>query len=177
MRLFNLQDLIYFSKDKHLILKNPEGEEVGFVSREAVEGYEKNHVFSYTSFDRQNKITLGIRRSGFKRIVMAEYEVHVNGNVYELKDKIGNNFLYFCVTGRLEDQLVHFEENWEREVEVTIQGQNVASIRENKKDLRAAFQFNDEVEERSVLFGSTILMYFMLKIYRKESGFLEDFLT
>lgn len=173
MRLYKLQDGIYFSKDKRLSLKNEKNQEVGFIRREDISGYEKKHVFSYTSFDEQSKVIVGIKKSGFTRLIMAKYGVITKEHEYELKDRLGNNILYFCVTGVLDNKEILIEENWERDIEIKVEKEIVAYIRKKKSDLLAFFQFEDQTEENSLLFSVTILMYFMIKIYNQETEFIQ----
>lgn len=123
MRLCKLQDVIYFSKEKSLPLKNEKDEEVGFISREDIPGYEKRHVFSYTSIDEQSKVIVGIKKSGPSRLIMAKYGVITKDQEYELKDKLGNNLLYFCVTGVLDNKKILMEENWDRDIEIKVEKQ------------------------------------------------------
>lgn len=177
MRIYKLQDVIHFSKDKRLLLRNDKDQEVGFISREDISGYEKKHVFSYTSIDEQSKVIVGIKKSGLTRLIAPKYGVITKDHEYELQDKIGNNILYFCVKGVLDNKKIVIEENWDRNIEIKVEKQIVAYIRKKKSDLFAFYQLEDHIEENSLLFSVTILMYFMFKIYNQETEFIQDILV
>lgn len=174
MRLYKLEDVIYFSKDTRLLLKNEKDKVIGSIRRETISGYEDKHVFSYTSNDEQSKVIVGIKKIGLRRLIMAKYGVITKEKEYELKDKLGNNLLYFCVTGELENKKIVIEENWDHDIEIKVEKETVAYIRKKKSDLFAYFQFGDQIKENSLLFSITILMFFMLKIYNRETEFIQD---
>ncbi|MCH1624452.1 hypothetical protein [Fredinandcohnia quinoae] len=174
MRMYKLQEVINLSEDKKLLLKNEKDQEVGFIRREVISGYEEKHIFSYTSMDENNKVIVGIKKRGLTTFLTPRYGVITQEHEYELKDKIGNNILYFCVIGVLENKKILIEENWDGDIEIKVEKQVVAYIRKLKKsDLFAFFQFEDQIKENSLLFSVTILMYFMFKIYNKEAEIIQ----
>lgn len=177
MRIYRLQDVIYLPKNKMLHLENEDKEQVGYIQKEKLPGYEKGNLFSYTSLVGQSKVLVGIRKSGLKRFVMAEYGVIVEEQTYTLKDKLGNNFLYFCVLGNLENHTIRIEENWDENVVIKVDKEKVAFIEVGKDFSTVRFQFDESISEQSVIFAVTILMYFMFNIYKRETKVVEELLT
>lgn len=176
MKLYKMSDLIYFAKNKRVPLVNEKEEEVGYITKDNVPGYEKNHVFTYTSLDEQVKVTVGIKKAGISRLLMARYGIITGNDTFELKDKLGNNILYFCVTGEIDDQKVLFEENWDGNIELKLNKEKVGLIKQKQYELIANFQFTEQIKENSLMFAVTVLMFFMWKIYKDESEIIEALL-
>ncbi|RFA33616.1 hypothetical protein CAI16_14165 [Virgibacillus dokdonensis] len=74
-------------------------EEVGYIRKTAANTLEKNRVFTYTSYDEEKYYVLGIKKNGWKHLVLTEYQLQTNSKKYHFKDKLGSNILYFCVMG------------------------------------------------------------------------------
>lgn len=104
MRLYKIQNGNYLSQGKVLSVINEKEEVIGLVTKEDIPGYEKNHVFSFTAHTDGSKAIVGIKKNGLARLVVTKYGVITENGDYELKEKVGNNIFYFCVTGFLERQ-------------------------------------------------------------------------
>ncbi len=53
---------------------------------------------------------------------------------------------------------------------------HIATIKANEFTLKTTILTEDNIYESSLIFAVTILMYFMYKIYKNESEFIENIL-
>lgn len=106
-------------------------------------------------------------------MLFAAYRFQLNGEEFQLKDNKLNSVLYFCVSGTIHGKIWRIEENWDQEIEVSVDGKKVALIKP-KSFLGADLLIDAEASRHPLLFSLTCLMYFMLKIYREETEFIED---
>ncbi|WP_121640200.1 hypothetical protein [Virgibacillus sp. Bac330] len=151
-------------------------EEVGYIRKTAANTLEKDRVFTYTSYDEEKYYVLGIKKNGWKRLVLTEYQLQTNSKKYHFKDKLGSNILYFCVMGEVENHQILIEESWAGDLKIKFNHNKVAKIKVASLSLKTTFQYEDTVEENSPLFALTILMYFMFKIYKDENKWIEGLL-
>ncbi|TDQ40803.1 hypothetical protein [Aureibacillus halotolerans] len=176
MRTYTLQDDSYFSKKSRVMLVDEANKEIGCIQKESVEGYEKKHVFSFTWLEHEECVTLGIKKKGVSRLVKADYGVVFNDRTYQLSDRIGRNLLYFSVRGSLQAGEIRFEENWDEDVEIYIKGEKTGFIKSKKNDSKVTYDFEPSITELSVEFAVSVLMYYMVKIYRHEANVVGDLL-
>lgn len=163
-------------KGRALTVDNEEKETVGIIEKEDIAGCEKGHVFSFTANDGA-KIVMGIKKRGIKDFLVAKYVVKMAEETYMLKDKVGNNLLYFCVEGNIEGENIRVEENWSREIEVKVSKTHIATIKpSNDLSFKTIILIGTHIHEKSIYFAISVLMYFMYKIYKNESDFIENIL-
>src|SRR5699024_4013242 len=122
------KDVLYMKKGRAITVNNEEKETVGIIEKEDIAGCEKGHVFSFTANDGA-KIVMGIKKRGIKDFLVAKYVVKMAEETYMLKDKVGNNLLYFCVEGNIEGENIRDEEKWSREIEVKMSKTDIDSIK------------------------------------------------
>ncbi|GIP62447.1 hypothetical protein J32TS6_10020 [Virgibacillus pantothenticus] len=175
MRTYYLKDVIYFSSKKAIPVTT-DINEIGYIRKTISDTLEKDSVFSYISADEQDYFVLGMKQNGWKRLVLAEYQLCTESIQYDFKDKLGSNILYFCVVGNMDGQDILIEENWSGDLEIKVNKLRVAKIKIGTFSLKTTFQFEDTVEENSPIFALTILMYFMFKIYQEEAEWVEGLL-
>ncbi|MED1783822.1 hypothetical protein P4V43_18545 [Brevibacillus fortis] len=84
---------------------------------------------------------LGIKKG---RLFFADYRFQMNGEEYILKDNAINSLLYFCVDGTVLGKKLRIEENWDKEIEVKLDGQKVALIKPNTLSLEATILMEAE---------------------------------
>ncbi|WP_412860807.1 hypothetical protein [Cytobacillus horneckiae] len=162
-------------KRKKIIVVNEQKEEFGEIRGTNLKGFEKGNGFIYHPFTGAPTF-LGIKKNGIKRLVQTNYEAKHDEEHYHFSDKLGANFLYFCVLGEIQQRSVCFEENWDKQIECKIGDKHFAKIKPNEWTLQTTIEFLESVDHNTPLFSITILMSFMYKIYNKEAAFLEDLL-
>lgn len=156
-------------------VENSDKESVGMIEKADLPGCEKRSAMSFTTYTG-SKIQMGIKKRTVKNFLVATYLIESEEGSYVLKDKPGNSLLYFCVVGKMNDQDIRIEENWNNEIEVKIDKNHVATIKTNEFTFKTTIFMEDTVSELSVLFAVIILMYFMYKVYKNETDVIENIL-
>lgn len=175
MKQYQFNDLLYLKEKNAIQVENREKESVGTIKKADISGYEKRSAVSFTTH-KGSEIKLGIKKRNIKNLLVATYIIETEEKTYFLKDKPGNSLLYFCVVGNIDEQDIRIEENWSNEIEVKIDQIHIATIKTNEFTLKTTILTEDNIYESSLLFAVTILMYFMYKIYKNESEFIENIL-
>ena len=168
MRAYSLHDVIFAGKDRYLTLQDEKGRDVAHLRKAALHG----QTFSYTSPDGETVVSIRFTAGG--RFAKSRYEVHANENQYVLQGNAITNSIYFCIKGTIENHRIVLEENWAGDVEMKVNKQVAAVIRDYWGDSRVVFGFGEEVEEHSLLFALHVLIYFMLKMYEKENRYIDE---
>jgi len=175
MKQYQFNDKLYMKK-KHVIqVENKEKESVGTIKKSDMSGCEKRSVISFTT-NNGSETKIGIRKRHIKNLLVATYVIETETKTYYLKDKPGNSLLYFCVVGKIDGQDIRIEENWSSDIEVKVEKMHIATIKANEFTLKTTIHTEDNIYESSLHFAITILMYFMYKIYKNESDFVENIL-
>jgi len=175
MKQYQFNDVPYMKKEKAVAVENEEKGIIGRIEEAAISGCEKKHVFSYTN-NNGYTVRMGIKKRSIKNLLVATYVIKTERNNYFLKDKPGNSLLYFCVEGDIDGKDIRIEENWSKEIEVKIGQIHIATIKTNDLTLKTTILTEDNIWESSIHFAVTVLMYFMYKIYKNESEFIESVL-
>jgi len=175
MKPYHLNDVFLTIGDQAITVENEAKKNIGSIRQAIMPACEKGHAFSFTSQD-DFSVMMGIKKRGIRNFLVATYFVQFNEKNYVLKDKIGNHLFYFCVTGNIEDKEIKVAENWSGDVEVMIDRTRIAIIKPGDIISKAILYMKDDIHESSPYFGISILMYFMYKIYKNESDFIEELL-
>lgn len=162
-------------KGRTLTVENEEKESIGVIKKADISGCEKGHVFSFTANDG-TPVVMGIKKRSIKNLLVATYVIRTERNTYTLKDKAGNSLLYFCVEGEIDGKNIRIEENWSKEIEVKVDQTHIATIKPDDYSFKAIILVEDNIFVSSTLFAVTVLLYFMYKIYKNESEFIESIL-
>lgn len=175
MRAYQFKDLLYLKKDEAIAVVNAEEAAVGSIKKANLKDCEKGHAFSFVT-NEGNTVSMGIKKRGLNNLLAATYIIEFGEDTYLFKDKPGNILLYFCVTGELDGEQFRIEENWQQEIEIKVDQALVATIKPNDLTFKTNIQIDEDISVANPIFGITILMYFMYKIYKNESGIIEDLL-
>jgi|SRR5690625_119129 len=175
MKQYQFNDVLYMKKKNIIQVENMEKESVGTIEKADISGCEKKSAVSFTAY-KGPVIKIGIKKRNIKNLLVASYIIETEEKTYFLKDKPGNSLLYFCVVGNIDDQDIRIEENWSSEIEVKIDQVHIATIKANEFTFKTTILTEDKIYESSLLFAIIILMYFMYKIYKNESEFIENIL-
>lgn len=161
-------------KSRVLPVENEKKESIGIIEKADISGCEKEHSFSFT-FNDGTTVAMGIKKRGIKNFLAATYIIKTEDTTYAIKDKAGDSLLYFCVVGDIDGKNIRIDENWSEEVEVKIDQIHIATIKPDNLSLKTTIIFvEDNFCESSTFFAVTVMMYFMYKIYKKESAFIEN---
>lgn len=175
MRRYHFNEFLFMNKGKVLSLENEDNKTVGSIEKTDISGCEKGHSFSLTLNDGTTTM-IGIKKRGIKNFLTATYVIKTEDTTYMLKDKAGDNLLYFCILGEIDGKSIRIEENWQNEIEVKIERLHIATIKKDEFSLKSFILIEDDFAESSTFFAITVLMYFMHKIYKNESSFIESLL-
>src|SRR5690625_682252 len=175
MKQYQFKDVLYMGKKNVIQVENNKRESVGNIEKADISGCEKGNVVSFTAHNG-SQIKIGIKKRNIKNLLVATYIIETEEETYFLKDKLGNSLLYFCVVGNIDGQDIRIEENWNSEIEVKIDQIHIATIKANEFTLKTTILVEESIYETSFLFAVIVLMYFMYKIYKNESEFIENIL-
>ncbi|OEH55976.1 hypothetical protein AQ616_00210 [Oceanobacillus sp. E9] len=170
---YTLTEKFFSKKAIHLVDENEEV--VGEITGIRKEGYERNNVFDFKPVEGSSTI-VGIKKRNWKNVIQPSYGVIHGDQTYTLKDKLGDNLLYFCVTGVIESEDIYIEEDWKEDIIFKVNKQKVAVIRPPKLTGKTIFKIDEQILPDHRLFGVIILMVFMYQIYNKEAAFIMDLL-
>src|SRR5690625_3171123 len=177
MRKFYFRDVLFMNKKKVLAVENDMNEHVGYVKKVDMDKCEKGHAFSYSTKAKDDEtVRMGMQKRGIKNLFVPTYLIDIDDKKYTLKDKPVKNLLYFCVEGEIDGQIIKIEENWSGHIEVRVDDVKIATIILNELTFKTSIQLVNNIKETSILFAITILMYFMFKIYKDESEFIQELL-
>ena len=175
MKQYQFNDVLYMQKKHAIQVENMANESVGNIEKADISGCEKGNVVSFTAHNGP-QIKIGIKKRNIKNLLVATYIIETEEETYFLKDKPGNSILYFCVVGNIDGQDIRIEENWSSEIEVKTDQVRIATIKANEFTFKTTIRTEDNICESSLLFAVVVLMYFMYKIYKNESEFIENIL-
>lgn len=175
MRLYQIDDVLFMRKNKGIFVYNKTDEKIGFISLIDMPECEKRHAFSFNP-ETGAPTRMGIKKRGIKNILTATYIVESSKEHFTLKDKPGNSLLYFCVEGIINEQTVRIEENWDKELEIKVNNEHVALVKQHEWTLKTNIQIDDSIKESSILFSVIIFSLFFYKIYNDETNFIENIL-
>lgn len=175
LKRYQFNDVLYMKKGKTLTVEDEEKERIGIIEKADITGCEKGHVFSFTD-NGGGTVLMGIKKRGIKNFLHATYVIKTERKTYTLRDKVGNSLLYFCVEGDIDGQNIRIEENWGGEIEVKVDQTHIATIKANELTFKTTILMEYNIDESSIFFAITVLMYFMFKIYKNESELIESIL-
>lgn len=171
---FTLLDKVIFENASTMELKDEYGKIIAFIKKEVHSDREKDNSYIYTSADGAIMGQIHRKNTGLKRFLLAEYEFNYGEERFYLKDKVGNSMLYFSVMAEFPNQKILIEENLNEDVDLHANDERLASILTGDSFFTVSFSFNDSITPHSNLFVLLVLMYFMLKIYKDETGVVDD---
>jgi len=172
MRKYQFKDALFMREKNTISVEDEQQNQVGYIKLVNIPNCEKRHAFSFTIGENQ-VIKMGIKKRGITNFLVATYIVQTKGKEYTLIDKVGNNLLYFCVEGEIKKKKIRVEENWQGDMEVKIDGEQVAFVKGNEWTGETKIHIKAN-HESPLLLAITLLMYFMYKIYKDEADFIEN---
>jgi len=176
MKKYYFKDVLFMNKKKLLVVENDRKERVGYIKKVDIVKCEKGHAFSFSANNDDRSIKMGIQKRRIMDLLVPTYLIHMGDRQYNLRDKPIKNLLYFCVEGDIDGQSIKIEENWSGYIEVRADDTHIATIKLNEFTFKTIIYIANNIEETSILFAVTILMYFMFKIYKDESEFIQELL-
>lgn len=175
MKAYQFTDVLYMREKKVIKVENKDKETIAVIKKAFIPDCEKNTTVSFTKVGG-TEVRVGIKKRTLKNFISSSYIIESDTQTYRLKDKPWNSLLYFCAEGDISGDKLLIEENWSGELEVKVNGLHSARIKTNELTLRTSLFIEDSVPESSLLFSIIVLMYFMYKIYKQESEFIEEIL-
>jgi|SRR5690625_360239 len=175
MREYHFKDVLFKNKKKTIIVENAKQEHIGSVQMIDIEGCEQGSSFSYAPAN-EKIVQMGIQKRRLKNILFPLYTIKRGSQTYTFRDKPGYNLLYFCVVGKINDQTVTFEENWNGDIDLKIDNVQRATIKMNEFTLKTTILVDQTINETSIFFAVTVLIYFMFKIYEDEAELIQELL-
>src|SRR5690625_3218120 len=109
MRQYHFSDPIMMNKNKAIVVENDQKKQIGYIEKAEMPGCEKGNTFSFIVKD-EGVVTLGIQKRSIKDIIVPTYKIKTNFHEYKLRDKFGNNLLYFSVVGEIAGDKITIDE-------------------------------------------------------------------
>lgn len=179
MNVYSFQEGVFDSVAKSmnpLDVKASDGSIVGVVTRGEIPGCEATGTFQFTPVAGQHTrmgVRKGTRRSMISRLLRPSYELIHEGQADRFVDRLGENFLYFAVKGKLRGRQIDAREDWDGSINVTDQGERVGRFRPGGLLVDTQVQTR-EFEPGSAGFGLMVLLPLMYRIYKDESDALSS---
>ncbi|MFC3418567.1 hypothetical protein ACFOLA_03645 [Salinicoccus hispanicus] len=156
------------SNRKVLAIEDKNNEAVGYVEKAVLKNCEEQNTYSYTSI-RGTTVILGLKRRRFKDMNISKYIIVTDDAQHVFKEKPGRNLIQFKVVGQLDEHYMKVEENSDGDMEAHIDKKYVATVKEKGADGNTAIMADSELDDLSMKFGIIVLMYFMYKLYKRET--------
>lgn len=157
-----------------LDVRASDGSFIGAVTRGEIPGCEATGTFQFTP-ETGDPTSMGVRKgtlgSAISRVFRPSYEVIHGGKSGQFVDRLGENFLYFAVKGKLHGRQIDAREDWDGSVKVTAQGTEIGRFRTGGflADTRVE---TGEFKPGSAEFGLLVLLPLIHRIYKDESDVL-----
>lgn len=186
---------------KVIPVQREDGELVGRVVRGELPGCEARGTFRWESVSGAATV-LGVRaatwRTGFGRLIAPTYDVrHWPDTVQDteaplpdpldatLKDRWGENILYFAVAGEVDGRELLVRDDWDGSVEVLDRTADAATGRRGKQVVgrlhqgslthtRVTVDHGAGIERESALFGVMVLLPFARRVWERDSEIIGE---
>ncbi|MCG1010882.1 hypothetical protein J4760_12700 [Salinicoccus sp. ID82-1] len=156
------------SNRKVLAIEDDHDETVGYVEKAVLKNCEEQNTYSYTS-TRGTSVVLGLKRRRFKDMNISKYIIVTDDVQHVFKEKPGRNLLQFKIVGEVDDHHMKVEENSDGDMEAHIDKRYVATVKEKGPNGNTVIMADTELDDLSMKFGIIVLMYFMFKLYKRET--------
>lgn len=163
------------SNSKVLAIEDDNNETVGHVEKAVLKNCEEQNTYSYTTTGG-TAVTLGLKRRRFKDLNISKYIIVTEDAQHVFKEKPGRNLLQFKVVGQLDEHHMKVEENSDGDMEAYIDKKHVATVKEKGSGGNTAIMTDSELDDLPGKFGIIVLMYFMYKLYKRETWYVAKLL-
>ncbi len=151
-----------------------DGSTVGVITRGAIPGCEATGTFEFAPRTGQNTL-MGVRkgtlRTALSRLLRPRYAIVHDNRADEFVELLGENFLYFAVSGALQGRKIKAREDWDGSVEVTSQGVEIGRFHPGGLLAETRVEVA-KFMPGSAGFGLMVLLPFIHRIYKDESDAL-----
>jgi len=175
MKEYQFQATIEADDHKLVQVVDDKGGSAGFIEKDSLMKCEEKHTYSFTSKEG-SKVIVGLKRRKFRDLNIANYIIAAGDTTIILKEKAGKNLLRFRVKGHIGENHMYIKEDEEGNMDVFINRHKAAVITEYSPE-KIITAIDDEIEENDVVFAVVILMFFMFKLYKRESWHIEELLS
>lgn len=159
-------------------VRNSDDSTVGSITRGDRPGCEKTGTFCFTPLSGP-ATTMGIRtgtvRTVVSRLLKPSYEFEHHQTTEVFSDRLGENFLYFAVSGTLHGQRILAREDWNGSIKVTARGDEIGRFRAGGMLTKTSIDVANFTPE-SAQFGLLILLPLIHRIYKDEVELLDSLL-
>lgn len=157
-------------------VRSDAGEVIGIVDRGSIPGAERAATFRFTPVDGE-PTTLGVDVHGLKgklsRLIRPRYLIAQGARTGALADKPGENLLYFALSGTVDGHALTAREDWDGAVHVTVDGTKIARIESRSVLEQTQVEIDVQTIPADILFGTIVLLVFMIRLYKDEAGLIE----
>lgn len=174
MKEYNFQATIEEDR-KSVQIINDADDTAGYIEKDVLRKCEEKHTYSFTPKDGR-KVTVGLKRRKLRDLNIANYIIAADETTMFMKEKAGKNLLRFRVKGNIGSTYMYIKEDDGGNMDVFIDGSQAAAVNEHSPE-KVSITVNDEIEEDSIVFAVLVLMFFMFKLYKRESWHIEELLS
>lgn len=148
---------------------------VGTITRGSRPDCEVSGTFRFTPVSGK-PTTMGIckgkGRAAVSRLLKPRYEFEHDEVIEVFSDRLGENFLYFAVSGTLRGQPILAREDWNGSIKVSAHGTEMGRFRAGGLLTRTSIDIEDPIPG-SAEFGLLILLPLIHRIYKDEVALLD----
>jgi len=175
MKEYQFQATIEADDHRLVQIVDDKGGSAGFIEKDVLRKCEEKHTYSFTSKEG-SKVIVGLKQRKFRDLNIANYIIAASETTMSLKEKAGKNLLQFRVKGHIGERHIYIKEDEEGDMDVFIDRRKSAVITEYSPE-KVIITMDDEMEEDGVIFAVVILMFFMFKLYKRESWHIAELLS
>lgn len=175
MKEYQFQATIEADDHRLVQIVDDKGGSAGSIEKDVLRKCEEKHTYSFTSKEG-SKVIVWLKRRKFRDLNIANYIIAAGETAMFLKEKAGKNLLRFRVKGHIGERHMYIKEDEEGDMDVFIDRRKAAVITEYSPE-KITVAMDDEIEENGVIFAVVILMFFMFKLYKRESWHIEELLS
>lgn len=163
------------SRKHRVFIEDESGEEIAQIDRTVLRNCERRNTYSYTSA-QGSIVKLGLKKRKFRDMNISKYILQTDQEETVFKERPGSNLLHFRVDGKIDGRFLSIEEDWAGDMEVYYHGRHVATVMEDVATRDTLILSDPQFDGESLQFSIVVLMYFMFKLYKRESWQVADIL-
>ncbi|WP_020008055.1 hypothetical protein [Salinicoccus albus] len=159
-----------------ILMINEQGEKVGDIQRDVMRKCDDQFTYTYTPV-KADKVTMGMKTRKLRDLNIAKYILVTSEGTTIFKERAGSNLLRFRVDGKISDNFISIEENKDGGMELILDNVSIITVTDGPGNEKTVIEMVDDIDEYSIVFAVSALMFFMYKLYKRESWYIEEMLT
>lgn len=159
-----------------ILLINEQGQKIGDIEKDVMRKCDDQFTYTYRPVGG-SQVTMGMKKRKLADLNIAKYILVSNDGTTVFKERAGSNLLRFRVDGKIDNDFISIEENKEGGMESILNNVSVITVIDGYGNDKTVIETVDDIDEHSTMFAVSALMFFMYKLYKRESWYIEEMLS